>query len=289
MSDQTCSFVVFLSRAIDLYLQLLDAHARGLRDRDFQHVVGETVALFGKFIEHLDGPAADRRVFAVEVLGRRVVYRVEKLLDADGRVDEVGIVSDVLDVRLYLVALVVYLAEDLLEDVLEREYAHRAAELVDDYRHLTAPALEFEQYRGDVARLVDEDRRREDGGYIEALLAVGEDGLDEITLTGKSYIVEVRNGVITELTFDPKAYGFEYCTLEDLVGGDPKVNAEIALKILHNENSPRRDAVLLNAGLAIYVALDGISIAKGIEIARETLESGKALEVLNNYIKLSNE
>ena len=156
---------------------------------------------------------------------------------------------------------------------------------------LTSPAhtnkIVLGSYSKDLCKVIAEVAVKV--GIKNALIVHGEDGLDEITLTGKSYIVEVRNGVITELTFDPKAYGFEYCALEDLVGGDPKVNAEIALKILHNENSPRRDAVLLNAGLAIYVALDGISIAKGIEIARETLASGKALEVLNNYIKLSNE
>lgn len=125
-------------------------------------------------------------------------------------------------------------------------------------------------------------------GIKNALIVHGEDGLDEVTLTGKTYMAELRNGVISEFTFDPKAYGFEYCKLEDLVGGDPSVNKDIALKILNNENSKRRDAVILNAGLAIYIATDGISIQKGIDIAREIIASGKALDKLKEYIKVSN-
>ena len=125
-------------------------------------------------------------------------------------------------------------------------------------------------------------------GIKNALIVHGEDGLDEVTLTGKTYVAELRNGVISEFVFDPKSYGFEYCDLDELVGGEPFINKEIALKILNNENSKRRDAVVLNAGLAIYIATDGISIQKGIDIARETLASGKALRKLEEYVLASN-
>ena len=125
-------------------------------------------------------------------------------------------------------------------------------------------------------------------GIKNALIVHGEDGLDEVTLTGKTYMAELRNGVISEFVFDPRSYGFEYCELDELVGGDPFVNKEIALKILNNENSKRRDAVVLNAGLAIYIATDGISIQKGIDIAKETLASGKALRKLEEYVVASN-
>ena len=125
-------------------------------------------------------------------------------------------------------------------------------------------------------------------GIENALIVTGSDGLDEVTLTGKTYVTELRNKIITSFEFDPRAYGFSYCDLSDLAGGDPNLNKEIAIKILNNENSKRRDAVLLNAALAIYIAKDGISIQKGIDIARETLTSGKALEQLNRYIKCSN-
>ena len=156
---------------------------------------------------------------------------------------------------------------------------------------LTSPAhtdkIVLGSYSRELCPIIAEVAR--EVGIKNALIVHGEDGLDEVTLTGKTYIVELRNGIISDFEFDPRAYGFEYCELNDLVGGDPIMNKEIALKILNNENSKRRDAVILNAGLAIYVATDGISIGKGIEIARETLASGKALEVLNNYIKLSNE
>ena len=125
-------------------------------------------------------------------------------------------------------------------------------------------------------------------GIKNALIVHGSDGLDEVTLTGKTYVAELRNGVISEFVFDPKSYGFEYCDLDELVGGEPFINKEIALKILNNENSKRRDAVVLNAGLAIYIATDGISIQKGIDIARETLASGKALRKLEEYMLASN-
>lgn len=125
-------------------------------------------------------------------------------------------------------------------------------------------------------------------GIKNALIVHGSDGLDEVTLTGKTYVAELRNGVISEFVFDPKSYGFEYCDLDELVGGEPFINKEIALKILNNENSKRRDAVILNAGLAIYIATDGISIQKGIDIARETLASGKALRKLEEYVLASN-
>lgn len=125
-------------------------------------------------------------------------------------------------------------------------------------------------------------------GIENALIVNGEDGLDEVTLTGKTYVTELRNKIITSYEFDPRAYGFSYCEAKDLVGGTPEDNKDIALKILNNEDSKRRDAVLLNAALAIYIAKDGISIQKGIDIARETLTSGKALEQLNSYIRCSN-
>ena len=126
-------------------------------------------------------------------------------------------------------------------------------------------------------------------GIKNALIVNGNDGLDEVTLTGKTNICELRNGIISSFEFDPRAYGFNYCEMKDLIGGDPKENAEIALKILNNEESKRRDAVILNAGLAIYVATDGISIQKGIDIARETLASGKALKKLNEFVEASNQ
>ena len=150
--------------------------------------------------------------------------------------------------------------------------AHTKNILLGSYSKELVPVI------AEVAKLV---------GIKNALIVHGEDGLDEVTLTGKTYMAELRNGIISEFTFDPRSYGFEYCDLKDLVGGDPTVNKEIALKILNNENSKRKDAVVLNAGLAIYIATDGISIQKGIDLAKEAIESGKALQKLNDYIRVS--
>lgn len=122
-----------------------------------------------------------------------------------------------------------------------------------------------------------------------ALVFGGNDGLDEITLTTTSEVAELRDGKVTHFTFDPKDYGFEYCTNEDLVGGEPAENAAIALAILSGEKGPKRDTVLLNAGMAIYLANDDYTIADGIKHAAELIDSGAALGKLKQFITASQE
>lgn len=122
-----------------------------------------------------------------------------------------------------------------------------------------------------------------------ALVFGGNDGLDEITLTTTSEVAELRDGKVTHFTFDPKDYGFEYCTNEDLVGGEPAENAAIALAILSGEKGPKRDTVLLNAGMAIYLANDDYTIADGIKRAAELIDSGAALGKLKQFITASQE
>ena len=122
-----------------------------------------------------------------------------------------------------------------------------------------------------------------------ALVFGGNDGLDEITLTTTSEVAELRDGKVTHFKFDPKDYGFEYCTNEDLVGGEPAENAAIALAILSGEKGPKRDTVLLNAGMAIYLANDDYTIAEGIKCAAELIDSGAALGKLKQFITASQE
>lgn len=122
-----------------------------------------------------------------------------------------------------------------------------------------------------------------------ALVFGGNDGLDEITLTTTSEVAELRHGKITHFMFDPQDYGFEYCSKEDLVGGDPAENAAIALAILQGEKGPKRDTILLNAGLALYLADDHLTIAAGIKRAAELIDSGAALAKLQQFIATSQE
>ena len=88
---------------------------------------------------------------------------------------------------------------------------------------------------------------------------------------------------------DPAEHGFSPCTLEDLQGGGPEKNAEIMLTVLNGETGPRRDTVLLNAGVGLYVAEQAANIDDGIALAAERIDSGRALQTLNDYIQLSNE
>lgn len=127
-------------------------------------------------------------------------------------------------------------------------------------------------------------------GVKRAMVVCGGDGLDEITLTTATKVCEIREDELKNYTFNPEEYGFTLCRPEDLVGGTPEVNKQIALDILSGvEKGAKRDAVILNAGACIYLGRDNTTLAQSFEIAREVLDSGKAYEQLQKFIKLSNE
>lgn len=120
-------------------------------------------------------------------------------------------------------------------------------------------------------------------GLNRAMVVHGNDGLDEITITTTSTICELVNGKLKTYELDPTTLGIEKSNIEDIRGGTPKENAEIIKNILMGEKGPRRDIVTLNAGAAIYVAELADTLEEGIEKARETIDSGKAME---KYIQL---
>lgn len=124
-------------------------------------------------------------------------------------------------------------------------------------------------------------------GIERAMVVHGSDGLDEITLTGKTWISEVKEGWIKNYTLDPKDYGMSYCSLADLKGGDLKTNAEIALGLLNGEKGPKRDVVLLNAAAAIYLAGESENFSDALQKARESIDGGFALEKLNQLVRIS--
>ncbi|SHK32400.1 anthranilate phosphoribosyltransferase [Paramaledivibacter caminithermalis] len=126
-------------------------------------------------------------------------------------------------------------------------------------------------------------------GAKRAMVVHGLDGLDEITITTKTKVSELKNNKISTYYIDPRDYGFELGLAEDLTGGYPKENAEIILNILKGEKSPRRDMVLLNAAAAIYIGGKASSFSDGIEKAKEAIDKGLALEKLSQFIKLSQE
>ena len=121
----------------------------------------------------------------------------------------------------------------------------------------------------------------------------GSDGLDEITMTGKTHVCEVKDGSIINYDIDPHDYGFEYCSPDDLSGGTPQENAQITLDILTGkEKGAKRNTVVLNAGCAIYCSGHADSIAEGIKTAEEMIDSGKAyakLEEMKSFTNLTEE
>lgn len=125
-------------------------------------------------------------------------------------------------------------------------------------------------------------------GVKRAMIVHGQDGLDEVSLSTKTTVCEVKNGEISRFILDPKEFGFDYCKPEDLIGGDPQENADIAKRILNGEKGPKRDIVVLNSAICIYMANDSYTLMDSVKLATEIIDSGKAMEQLNKFIQLSN-
>ncbi|WP_196593751.1 anthranilate phosphoribosyltransferase [Pectinatus sottacetonis] len=125
-------------------------------------------------------------------------------------------------------------------------------------------------------------------GVIRGAVVYG-DGLDEITACGKTTVCEVNDGKFSEYEIDPHDYGMKYAALDDLIGGDGTENAEITKKILQGEKSPKRDAVLLNAGMALYLAGRTADFARGINRAAALIDNGDAYRKMEEFIRFTNE
>jgi anthranilate phosphoribosyltransferase len=121
------------------------------------------------------------------------------------------------------------------------------------------------------------------------VLAVnGSDGLDEITTTGLTEAVLLKDGTMTRLTIDPSKLGFARASPEDLKGGDGEHNARALLAVLSGEKSAYRDIALLNAAAALMVAGVAKDLAEGAEIARASLDHGRAEAALQRLVAVSN-
>ena len=125
-------------------------------------------------------------------------------------------------------------------------------------------------------------------GVKKAMVVYGQDSIDEISMSAPTSVCEVRNGEFRSYVLKPEDYGFERCKKSELVGGEPQENAQIARDILDGEKGPKTDAVILNAGAAIYIANGEFTMQQAIEIARQTIESGRAKEQLEKLIAESN-
>ena len=125
-------------------------------------------------------------------------------------------------------------------------------------------------------------------GVKRGMVVYGQDKLDEISLSAPTTVCEIRDGWFKSYTIKPEDFGFERCTKAELVGGSPEENAKITLDILKGEKGHKRNAVLMNAGAALYIGGKAGSIKEGVLLATELIDSGKALETLKKLIEVSN-
>lgn len=107
-------------------------------------------------------------------------------------------------------------------------------------------------------------------------------GLDELSCAGPSKVIEVTEKGLRHFTIDPNEFGLPKCSVEDLKGGDAKVNGKILRDVFKGKEGPVADTLVLNAGVAIYLYGLAETIQQGIDQARQSLKSGKALEFLEN-------
>ena len=126
-------------------------------------------------------------------------------------------------------------------------------------------------------------------GVKRALVVYGEDKLDEISMSAVTKVCEIKDGKFFSYKICPEDFGFKRCNKEELVGGSPDENAEITLSILNGVRGPKRNAVVLNAGAALYLGGKADSIKEGVRLAEEIIDSGKAKKKLEDFIKFSNE
>lgn len=127
-------------------------------------------------------------------------------------------------------------------------------------------------------------------GSKSGMVVYGTDKLDEISLSAPTAVCEYKDGWMRNTTITPEEFGFERCTKDDLLGGTPAENADITRGILDGSiQGHKRNAVLLNAGAAIYVGGKAADMKEGIEVAKKVIDSGAALEVMNKFVAQSNE
>ncbi len=126
-------------------------------------------------------------------------------------------------------------------------------------------------------------------GVRRGMVVFGQDKLDEISMSAPTSVCEIRDGWFQSYTLTPEQFGYGRCAKEELQGGTPQENAQITLAILKGEEKgPRRCAVCLNAGAALYITGKTESIEQGVRMAEALIDSGAALKCLQAFIEESN-
>ena len=126
-------------------------------------------------------------------------------------------------------------------------------------------------------------------GVRRGMVVYGQDKLDELSLSAPTSVCEFEGGNYRSYVLTPEELGLSRCTKEDLRGGAPEENAAITRAILRGERGPKRDAVLLNGGAALYIGGKADSLKAGVELAAQLIDSGAADRKLDEFIKASQE
>lgn len=122
-------------------------------------------------------------------------------------------------------------------------------------------------------------------GVKRGMVVFGQDNLDEISASAPTTVCEIRDGWFHRYEIAPEQFGYERCAKDDLIGGDPQANAAITRAILAGEDrGPRRQAVCLNAGAALYIAEKAASIEEGVRLAEQLIDSGAAAAKLQQFV-----
>ena len=119
-------------------------------------------------------------------------------------------------------------------------------------------------------------------GTKHAFVVHGDDGLDEITLTGTTKVCELLNGKVNEYMLEPASFGLTACKAKDLEGGSPEENAGIIRSILSGVLGPQRDIVLMNASAAIVAGGRAEKLKEAMVLSRHSIDSGLAEKKLND-------
>jgi len=126
-------------------------------------------------------------------------------------------------------------------------------------------------------------------GVNRGMVVYGQDSLDEISMCAPTSVCEIRDGKFTSYEITPEQFGYERCEKGALTGGTPAENAEITKAILKGEEKgPKRQAVCLNAGAALYIAGKAASIEEGVKLAEFLIDSGAALKKLEEFVEETN-
>ena len=125
-------------------------------------------------------------------------------------------------------------------------------------------------------------------GTCRAMVVHGEEGLDEISLCGPTKVSELRDNQVTTYSISPEQLGLMQCRLEDLHGGTPEECAAILRGVLQGEKGPKRDVVLLNSGAALLTSGIAGTIPQGMDLAVESIDSGKAQSKLDLLVQVTN-